>query len=187
MKKQFFCLLAFLIVCPNVSKATPVQWTIGEGGNDHWYEAICVPGGISWTDARDSAPSILPGGYLASITSEEENRFVLSMIGDDKYWSDGERGPWLGGTDEETEGIWQWLSGEPWSYSSWMPGQPDDARGEEDYLHFHKYLGDASTWNDLSNSGTPGLAPSGYIVEVPEPATLLLLGLGGLMMRKRRA
>ncbi len=43
----------------------------------------------------------------------------------------------------------------------------------------------ASTWNDIPNYGPPH-APVGYVIEyVPEPATLLLLGLGAVILRKR--
>ena len=43
---------------------------------------------------------------------------------------------------------------------------------------------DSSGNMSVSASGLMG--PVGIAVEIPEPATLLLLGLGGLMLRKKR-
>ena len=178
------------------ANAVPVQWS----GNGHWYEAVHVPAGISWTDARAAAPSILPGGYLASINSEAENEFVFPLIDDDAFWfhdpGGGNFGPWLGGTDEASEGMWEWVSGEAWDYTNWHPAAwpPDPSYAPwEDYLHYFAYPEyRASTWNDLADWPlSPITAITGYVVETPEPGTLVLLGLGvvgvaGLGRRRRR-
>ena len=34
--------------------APPVEWPIASGGNGHFFEAVYVPDGISWTDASDA-------------------------------------------------------------------------------------------------------------------------------------
>ena len=189
----FGVLAAFL---SGEANAVPVQWS----GNGHWYEAVHVPAGISWTDARAAAPSILPGGYLASINSEAENEFVFPLIDDDAFWfhdpGGGNFGPWLGGTDEASEGMWEWVSGEAWDYTNWHPAAwpPDPSYAPwEDYLHYFAYPEyRASTWNDLADWPlSPITAITGYVVETPEPGTLLLLGLGvvgvaGLGRRRRR-
>jgi formylglycine-generating enzyme required for sulfatase activity len=39
---------------------------------------------------------------------------------------------------------WQWLSGEPWSYTQWAPTQPDNGSGVEDVLELQL----AGNWND---------------------------------------
>ena len=47
----------------------------------HLYDAVAVGGGINWTTARAAAEALSSGscqGYLASITSAEENAFILS-------------------------------------------------------------------------------------------------------------
>ena len=83
-------------------------------------------------------------------------------------------------------GGWTWVTGEPFTYTNWSPGQPDNEFGLEHYLHFYAF--DplmAPEWNDLEAARYP---IKGYIVEyVPEPTTVWLLGLGGLaLLRKRR-
>ena len=82
-KNMFVCMVVLSIV--GLCKATPVQWS----GNGHYYEAISVPEGISWTNAKTAAE--LADGYLASITSEAENEFVFGLINDAKFWRLGRR------------------------------------------------------------------------------------------------
>ena len=65
-------------------QAAPVQWDAGSGGNGHYYEAVQVPDGVSWTAA--SALANGAGGYLATITSEAENNFVFALVDDPAYW-----------------------------------------------------------------------------------------------------
>ncbi len=43
---------------------------------------------------------------------------------------------WLGGTDAGSQGNWHWVTGEPWSYTNWAPGQPDNASPRQDQLIF---------------------------------------------------
>ena len=151
-------------------------------------------GGISWDDAQ--AEAVLQGGYLATMASEEENEFVFSLIDDPEYWSFTAYvcGPWIGGfqppgTPEPAEG-WEWISGEPFTYTNWYTGEPNDNwGGGEDYLHFSGGWGNppSSSWNDLNQS--QGVYPVvAYVIEsaVPEPATLMLLAVGGLLVTGRR-
>lgn len=43
---------------------------------------------------------------------------------------------WLGGRDDEVEGSWKWSSGTPFTYTHWLPGEPNDNSGvyKQDYL-----------------------------------------------------
>src|SRR5882672_3346614 len=75
------------------------EWRADVGGNGHFYEAVQAPAGITWDDAEAYAAA--HGGYLATITSKEENAFVFKLVDDAGFWMDGPRGeslgPWLGG------------------------------------------------------------------------------------------
>ena len=75
------------------------------------------------------------GGYLATITSLDENNDV------DEIATSNE---WLGATDRELEGTWKWLTGENWTYSNWNPNEPNNS-GNEDGLHFYSN----GKWNDI--------------------------------------
>lgn len=71
------------------------------------------------------------GGYLATITSKEENEFLISLFNRRR-----DIGYIIGGTDREVEGQWQWMNGEPWTFEYWN-GQiePNDGLGKgEDYV-----------------------------------------------------
>ncbi len=114
-----------------------VQSFINPNGDTHYYEAVYVSSGnLNWFQAAHLAQDA--GGYLVSITSEEENTFVFNLVSDDKYfWKfpkhDGNSsrmnhyeisiGPFLGGYQPagsaEPRGGWSWLSSESWSYSNW--------------------------------------------------------------------
>ena len=72
----------------------------------HFYRFVKLPG-ISWMAARDLAASngmMYFGlrGYLATITSQEENDFIKT-----KTTSLG----WIGANDETVEGDWRWVTG----------------------------------------------------------------------------
>ncbi len=114
------------------------RWPSPAGGNDHCYRPVLEPEpGISWPDARDAA--FETGGYLASVTSAEENAFVYALIAGAPYWR-GPDGPWLGGYQLEASGEpdlgWTWVTGESMEYANWYQGQPDDSGGLQSYLHF---------------------------------------------------
>jgi hypothetical protein len=90
------------------------------------------------------------GGYLVTVTSAAENNFLFNL------WPSG----WIGLTDEVTEGVWRWVTGETYSYSSWNPGEPNNA-GNEDYVQF---VG-GGRWNDLPNNfALPYVIEFDYIV-----------------------
>jgi len=109
----------------------PTQWRVEDGGNGHWYEAVSVPSGISWLDANTAASE--RGGYLATLTSADEDQFVCFTIANpEALWNwDGTvaRGPWLGGqrTEENCDlNVMNWVTGEPWDYTRWHSGNPND-------------------------------------------------------------
>ncbi len=135
--------------------------------NGHFYQAISVPGGINWSDAKAAAESLsLAGvqGHLATITSQQENDFIIanfpSAIKSFGYWLGGLQPP----GSPEPGGNWQWVTGEPFVFVNWAPGEPNNADAGEDKIHFHSATG---LWNDLGGNDT---RPDGYIVEyAPAP------------------
>lgn len=184
----------------SIANAAPVQWKAVDGGNGHFYEAIHVPGGISWSDARLAA--ISKGGHLATITSAAENQFVFELILDDSFWTgDGLEqfvyGPWLGAQQQpgssEPDGGWSWVTGETFQFTSWFSGEPSNTNGIEDALHFiNRDLSSTGPWNDWSSSGQQLDGVNriwGYVVEsdVPEPGAsqILLMSILSLQMRRR--
>lgn len=78
-------------------------------------------------------------GYLATITSSEENNFVHYIRGDSGII-------WLGARRNE-DGIFQWITSEPFNYENWDNNQPDNYHGNEYYLEMKS----DGEWNDIES------------------------------------
>lgn len=167
------------LATPSPALAEVVQWK----SNGHYYEVVAIPAGITWLESREAAKS--KGGYLASLTTKQENLFVWSLIaGKPQFWAssihDGKSdavGPWIGLFQQrhqiqEPGGGWGWVSAEPFSYANWAPGKPNNLEEIEDYGQFFIVHGskDVATWNDLPNDAlrltkVQAKRPVAYIVE----------------------
>lgn len=152
----------------------PVEWSIADGGNGHTYLAVAAPLGITWVQANRAAN--LAGGYLVTINSAEEQEFVVQLVSDDKFWIEytpgTSAGPWIGGYQLpgsiEPDGGWQWVIYEPFAYTNWGQGKPDnlDLEGtDENCLHFLRLNNSrypVTVWNDLPHDYE---GVFGYVIE----------------------
>ena len=144
----------------------------------HYYFYVQNPG-VTWTEARDAAAAQTYfglEGYLATLTTEEEGDLAGSQ-------SSGTG--WIGASDADQEGTWQWVTGPEagtvfWlgavngmaqndSYTFWNIGEPNNLGGEH-YAHItDPSIGLMGSWNDLPNEGSTDpnnpYHPQGYIVE----------------------
>ncbi len=164
-------ILSGMLCLPDALPAQPVPWSHPDG-TMHYYDAIERPAGIDWADAVAEAASVR--GYLVTLTSLDENDFVFSWVDTLSYWferADGSfAGPWTGGFQPpgstEPDGNWQWVTGEPFDFSNWSSGEPNDGGGE-DRIHFGEVTGDrVPTWDDLDGND-PDLR--GYLLELSAP------------------
>lgn len=163
--------VALLAVATALALAVPASAELAYW-NGHCYEARYRPDGITWGDAQAECEA--DGGHLAVINSEAENDFCFDLAFDvpDMWFLDGFNngiGPWLGGAQaegaEEPGGGWGWVNGDPWTWTHWAYGEPNNGSGSlggEDRLHFMCYQClRAETWNDLLSDDLP----LGYIFE----------------------
>ncbi|MDA7679797.1 hypothetical protein N8622_00905 [bacterium] len=114
-----------------------------------------VGGSFTWHEAKADAEA--RGGHLTTITSELEQQHIEQLVKDSSSPSF-----WLGGTDEETEGKWKWITGETWDFANWNRTEPSNDNGNGHYLNIwnndYKYF-----WNDwVANIGMA------YILEIPK-------------------
>lgn len=130
-------------------------------GTGHYYEVVTG-------DNKTHAQAIIAAsqrtfngltGYLATILTEDENRFIDSKI--------SERMVWIGGKYNSTSGKWEWITGPqddqiafwtgtntgvaiPDVFAQWEPGQPD---GSDVCLATNYDGGDLDelgNWDDLT-------------------------------------
>src|SRR5439155_17323152 len=99
--------------------------------NGHWYQAVQSPSGLSWYQAQAAAVALTYGGYpghLLTITSADEQAFIERSlpVARELYW-------WVGAYQDKTApdygepgGGWRWVTGEPFFYSHWYPGEPNN-------------------------------------------------------------
>jgi Lectin C-type domain len=115
----------------------PVPW------NGHYY--LLIEENLDWTTARERAEKIYYNGkygYLATLTSQAENNFVASLL--------GEKRAWLGGHQPDPQpnpnAGWFWVTEEIWSYTDWAAGEPNGSGKSENALSF--VGGGYGLWND---------------------------------------
>ncbi|MFV0378360.1 MAG: PKD domain-containing protein [Mangrovibacterium sp.] len=150
----------------------------------HFYKYIYKEG-IKWTEARAAADTMTYRGlqgYMATITSKEENDFIgLKTTGVG----------WIGASDSAQEGYWRWMTGPEagtlfwrgtassgWAvngaYSFWGNGEPNNVLksdgSDEDYAHVTQERSQPQySWNDLSNNSdgpnSQFFYSKGFIVE----------------------
>ena len=171
-----FALVVMLLVgCgDDGDPANPAACSLGavEWENGHCYQAVLAPG-LSWDDAQ--AACVARGGHLVTITSEEENAFVFSLVSDDSaFWyvdaHNNGLGPWLGGYQPdgstEPDGGWRCVSDESFDYTNWVTGQPDVGGGGSQnrirFIMIGGVIGDG--WDD-GESDNPAAHRRGYIFE----------------------
>jgi hypothetical protein len=111
----------------------------------------------NWTNAQTTCAQ--NGGYLASVTSEAEQRALISGIGT-------AREVWIGAKDEALEGDWYYMTGELAGWKFWngtQTGNPQNSlynnwesnvepNGSTTENCAAMFLSSATTWND-SNCG----------------------------------
>lgn len=154
IKKSFAVLLTLLtVVCIMPISSRAVTTDIPSDAvefNGHYYYAFDE--GKTWTEAKEKCEVI--GGHLVTITTQEEQEIVESII------KNGTKSCyWLGGTDEIAEGQWKWITGEEFKYTHWAKDMPDNFL-TENYLmmfkepHPRRAGNTFGLWNDLKEDCT---------------------------------
>ncbi|SDF36033.1 PKD repeat-containing protein [Methanolobus vulcani] len=150
-------------------------------GTGHYYEYVSYTS--TWATAKANADTkTMEGmqGYLATITSDEENNFLMEKIQADA---------WIGGSDDASEGYWRWVTGPegtedggagrlfyvgngvtgtPYNgeYNKWNGhllsyggSEPNNCAPAENFAQM--YSSNHGTWNDLPDTASL----DGYLLE----------------------
>ena len=97
---------------------------------------------LTWEEAQAEAESL--GGNLVTINDQAEEAWLRETFsGTEQFW--------LGYNDVETEGQFQWASGQPATYTNWAPGEPNDFDGVQDFAVMN--FGGTGEWDDQFNTG----------------------------------
>lgn len=151
----------------NSEKASSME---AEPSYEHTYEVFSDD--VSWQEAERACEAM--GGYLATITSEEEYDRVSNLAAES-----GLTYLWIGASLDTDSDEWSdksWVTGEKWTFEKWYPGEPsrEDSDGvKENYLCLWnaKYDGVEMGWtfNDERNDLVEALpyisGKIGYICE----------------------
>ena len=93
---------------------------------------------MEWHAARTWCEQIGQNSHLVKIESKAESDYLIGKFGDAYSW--------IGATDGDEEGTFQWVDGSSVALSNWNTGEPNNSKGKEDCVHI---LGDhRNKWND---------------------------------------
>jgi prepilin-type N-terminal cleavage/methylation domain-containing protein len=191
------CAIAMLAVAiPGSAGAVPV---LGPTGN--YYELIATP--MTWENARTAALGMSflgEQGYLATVTSAQENLFVSGLLAGANAW--------LGGNDVITADLWEWADGPEsgldfWqglqggspvggAFTNWGSSDPNNAGGGQYALLLcaqnvspclNENLGQ---WIDRQGSDLQQFVVEYEPGVVPEPSSGLLLCAGLAILAGQR-
>lgn len=107
-------------------KTAPLVWA----GNHHAYSVLFAR--LNWADARAACER--DGGHLVTIESAAEQAVVASLTAGDV---------WIGAYDENQDGAFEWVTGEPSGVSFFAPGEPDHLDGAQCFV-----VGVDDGWHD---------------------------------------
>ncbi len=99
---------------------------------------------------------------LATIKNKSENDWLAHTFHIPE--SDSKWIAWIGFFDDGQEGQWQWMSGEPITFTNWNWGEPNGGTGENyAAMDISNNYGHFGGWNDLGHSNF--LPAKGAIIE----------------------
>lgn len=114
--------------------------------NGHKYYCSNEPD--YWSSAKKVCEEL--GGHLAVINNAEENAFCANFLENQNAW--------IGYSDKQREGSFEWCNGEETDYTNWYPGQPNNYNNAQDCVEMLS----SGHWNDQYDN-----QKLEYICEIP--------------------
>ena len=103
--------------------------------NGKWYKAYVDQAG--WKASQGKCERV--GGQLAIVPDKETQVFLKKLANGRKLM--------LGASKERSE-IWKWIDGSTVTFQAWERGQPNDVKGNENYVA----MGPTGGWYDVAGS-----------------------------------
>ena len=117
-----------------VSSCKPF-WVEVENHCYHWSTLK-----LNWLESEETCRK--QGGHLASIPSQAVHDNITAQFQDKEH-----KTMWIGGTDQEKEGVWKWTDCSLWNFTPWKRGQPDNIKNGQHCLEFFG-TEEGGKWND---------------------------------------
>src|SRR5438270_7783536 len=92
----------------------------------HYYQAVEVPGGLTWQNAQQEAAKRTyfgARGYLVTLTDENEYNFLVSSLTPHEFWIGAYYDPRTARLEAGQSG-WHWVTGEPWGFTKMGKEEP---------------------------------------------------------------
>jgi hypothetical protein len=124
--KLVICVLVLVAIFANCYAAETHEF------NGHLYVKSSIG---TWSQAEAEAVGM--GGHLVAVNGEAEQDFIEQLL---------TGSTWIGFTDEGTE-VWEWINGDPVTYTNWAPPyEPNGGTAENCAVAEGAWNGQ---WNDL--------------------------------------
>ena len=137
--------------CVIIPRCDVARFPAGDHFASHPTTGACYVGFDDDLDAHAAAQArcVADGGHLATITSAFEQGLVTAAASDTQD-------PWIGAVDDanDTDTVFTWVTAEPWGYTNFAPGEPDDdvgVGGNGECLHVANAAGQ---WGDTNCAAT---------------------------------
>ncbi|HBJ86035.1 MAG TPA: hypothetical protein DDZ88_19650 [Verrucomicrobiales bacterium] len=146
------------VLDPQNSEPPPTD-VLTFGGHRYQFS----PEKLTWEEAKAKAAAA--GGHLVTITSAEENQWVLDTF---VTKLQGNTSLWLGGTNDNPTRQWTWITGEPFTFTAWAGKEPGGSPDETALCFLQQGRG----WGDIRPNGI-GQADrrGGYLIEWNDAGT----------------
>ena len=134
-----------------------IQLTAVNPANGHTYHLL---EGSSWNAAQARALQL--GGNLVTIGDQAEHDWLTQTF---HNFQGVDVDLWTGFNDVIVEGTFEWVSGQPVTFTNWDLNEPNNGGGTEDYCAMRKN-NPLALWNDLNNAPTGFHANPRGVVEI---------------------